>query len=98
LQKLLPVLTEQDLQPGGAGVRAQAMDRKGKLLDDFQFGYQDRVFHVCNVPSPAATASLMIGKEIVAALSQNSDFTQMQSVRGYKAGILDGNGTKSKSL
>jgi L-2-hydroxyglutarate oxidase len=73
LQKLLPDLTEQDLQPGGSGVRAQALDRSGKLLDDFYFVYQDRILHVCNVPSPAATASLMIGREIVSTLEASAD-------------------------
>jgi L-2-hydroxyglutarate oxidase LhgO len=74
LQKLLPSLTEQDIRPGGSGVRAQALDRSGKLLDDFHFVYQDRILHVCNVPSPAATASLAIGKEIVSMLDKNGMF------------------------
>ena len=78
LQKLLPTLTEQDIQPGGSGVRAQALDRSGKLLDDFHFAYQDRILHVCNVPSPAATASLVIGREIVAMLDANADFKKVQ--------------------
>lgn len=74
LQKLLPDLKEQDIQPGGSGVRAQALDRAGNLLDDFHFTYQDRILHVCNVPSPAATASLVIGREIVSTLEDNEDF------------------------
>jgi len=78
LQKLLPELTEDDLQPGGAGVRAQAVDRSGKLLDDFHFVQQDRFLHVCNVPSPAATASLVIGREIVAKLAESADLRPMQ--------------------
>lgn len=73
LQKLLPELTESDLQPGGSGVRAQALDRSGKLLDDFHFVRQDRFLHVCNVPSPAATASLVIGREILAKLEEGTD-------------------------
>jgi len=73
LQKLLPELTESDIQPAGSGVRAQAVDGNGRLLDDFYFVYQDRILHVCNVPSPAATASLMIGREVVATLEQNAD-------------------------
>jgi (S)-2-hydroxyglutarate dehydrogenase len=80
LQRLLPSLTEQDIQAGGSGVRAQALDRSGKLLDDFYFAHQDRILHVCNVPSPAATASLVIGREIVAALGANADFKKMQVV------------------
>ena len=73
LQKLLPELTENDIQPGGSGVRAQALDGSGKLLDDFYFVWHDRFLHVCNVPSPAATASLVIGREIVAKLEENAD-------------------------
>src|SRR5262249_15280229 len=61
LQRLIPELSGDDLVPGGSGVRAQALDRQGKLLDDFHFVYTDGVVHVCNVPSPAATASLAIG-------------------------------------
>jgi L-2-hydroxyglutarate oxidase LhgO len=78
LQKLLPDLTEQDIQPGGSGVRAQALDSSGNLLDDFHFTYQDRILHVCNVPSPAATASLVIGREIVSTLGRNADFKKVQ--------------------
>jgi L-2-hydroxyglutarate oxidase len=78
LQKLLPSLSEQDIRPGGSGVRAQALDRNGKLLDDFYFVPQDRFLHVCNVPSPAATASLVIGREIVSTLEANADFKKVQ--------------------
>ena len=70
LQRLMPVLTEGDLVPGGSGVRAQALDKHGKLLDDFYFAYTDGVVHVCNVPSPAATASLAIARSIVDTLLQ----------------------------
>jgi L-2-hydroxyglutarate oxidase LhgO len=73
LQKLLPELTERDIQPGGSGVRAQALDQAGNLVDDFHFIWQNRFLHVCNVPSPAATASLVIGREIVAKLEQNAE-------------------------
>lgn len=64
LQKLIPEITAKDLVPGGAGVRAQACDRNGGLLDDFYFAESKRVFHVCNAPSPAATSSLSIGDHI----------------------------------
>jgi L-2-hydroxyglutarate oxidase len=64
LQKLVPEITEADLAPGGSGVRAQALSRSGKLIDDFRFDYADGVLHVCNVPSPAATASLAIAKYV----------------------------------
>jgi L-2-hydroxyglutarate oxidase len=65
LQRLLPEITEDDLVPGGSGVRAQALGTNGKLIDDFHFVHTKGVVHVCNVPSPAATASLAIAKHIV---------------------------------
>lgn len=49
---------------GGAGVRAQALERDGKLVDDFRIAEAERMVHVLNAPSPAATASLSIGKTI----------------------------------
>jgi L-2-hydroxyglutarate oxidase LhgO len=64
LQVLLPEIREQDLVPGGSGVRAQAVKRDGTLLDDFQFVSSGKTLHVLNVPSPAATASLTIGETI----------------------------------
>ena len=71
LQRLLPEVQEKDLVPGGSGVRAQALKPDGALVDDFQFVPSERVLHVLNVPSPAATASLMIGKTIVDIAAQN---------------------------
>jgi L-2-hydroxyglutarate oxidase LhgO len=65
LQRLMPELNSDDLVPGESGVRAQALDNHGKLMDDFHFVYTEGMVHVCNVPSPAATASLAIGKHIV---------------------------------
>jgi L-2-hydroxyglutarate oxidase len=65
LQRLLPEIRESDLVPGGSGVQAQALKPDGALVDDFQFVPSGKVLHVLNVPSPAATASLMIGKTIV---------------------------------
>jgi (S)-2-hydroxyglutarate dehydrogenase len=64
LQKLLPEVREQDLVPGGSGVRAQALRPDGSLVDDFHFVSSRNVLHVLNVPSPAATASLAVGKAI----------------------------------
>lgn len=61
LQKLIPEVEEDDLEPAPAGVRAQACDRTGGLLDDFKIIEQPRLVHVCNAPSPAATSSLSIG-------------------------------------
>lgn len=64
LQRLVPELRGEDLIPGGAGVRAQALSRDGKLIDDFHIVHGEGIVHVCNVPSPAATASLAIAKYI----------------------------------
>jgi L-2-hydroxyglutarate oxidase len=64
LQKLLPEIKEKDLVEGGAGVRAQACDINGNLLDDFVILETKNVINVCNAPSPAATSSLSIGDTI----------------------------------
>jgi L-2-hydroxyglutarate oxidase len=68
LQRLMPELESDDLMPGGSGVRAQALDIHGNLMDDFHFVHADGMVLVCNVPSPAATASLAIGSYIVDTL------------------------------
>jgi len=65
LQKLVPEIQEEDLVPGGSGVRAQALQADGTMVDDFQFLAGPQMLHVLNVPSPAATASIPIGKAIV---------------------------------
>jgi L-2-hydroxyglutarate oxidase len=64
LQKLIPEINESDLETGGAGVRAQACDRSGGLLDDFLIYENENTINVCNAPSPAATSSLSIGDTI----------------------------------
>jgi L-2-hydroxyglutarate oxidase len=64
LQRLIPEIRAEHLEPGGAGIRAQACARDGKLLDDFHILEDGNVIHVCNAPSPAATASLAIGATI----------------------------------
>lgn len=64
LRRLVPALRFHDLVPGGAGVRAQAVGPDGKLIDDFHIRGADRMIHVLNAPSPAATASLAIGQSI----------------------------------
>ncbi len=73
LQRLVPEITSNDLVPGGSGVRAQALGINGKLIDDFHFAYTKGVVHVCNVPSPAATASLAIAKHIVETVLQRGE-------------------------
>jgi (S)-2-hydroxyglutarate dehydrogenase len=65
LRRLLPELTLGDLQPGGSGVRAQAISSQGALVDDFMISVTGSALHVLNAPSPGATASLAIGKMIV---------------------------------
>ncbi|MEQ1588429.1 MAG: L-2-hydroxyglutarate oxidase [Cyclobacteriaceae bacterium] len=64
LQKLIPEIQEADLVEGGAGVRAQACDRNGGLVDDFMILEDKKVINVCNAPSPAATSSLAIGETV----------------------------------
>ena len=65
LQKLVPIIRVTDIEPGGAGVRAQAMAREGNLIQYFCLIQRPAALHVLNAPSPAATASLAIGEEIV---------------------------------
>lgn len=65
-QKYCPIITLADLRPRAAGIRAQAVDRNGTLIHDFLFRQSARVLHVCNAPSPAATAALPIAEMIVA--------------------------------
>jgi L-2-hydroxyglutarate oxidase len=65
LRRLVPDLRDEDLGPGGSGVRAQAMTANGKLVQDFAFVQSPRSLHVVNAPSPAATASLAIADEVV---------------------------------
>jgi L-2-hydroxyglutarate oxidase len=66
LQRLCPEITAADLVPSAAGVRAQAIDAEGRLLDDFAFAETTRTVHVVNAPSPAATASFAIGRTVAA--------------------------------
>ena len=64
LRRLVPELRDDDIRPAEAGVRAQAVDRAGALVDDFRIERAPGMVHVLNAPSPAATASLAIGREI----------------------------------
>lgn len=68
LQKLVPDIRSEHLVPAPAGVRAQALAPEGKLVDDFLILRNERVLNVCNAPSPAATASLNIGRQIAEQL------------------------------
>ncbi len=69
LQRLIPEVQAQDIVPTPAGVRAQALKSDGKMVDDFLILNRNKAMHVCNAPSPAATASIEIGKHIVAQIS-----------------------------
>ncbi len=75
LQQMVPELQDADLTQGGSGVRAQAVDGDGNLVDDFYFVHSRNMIHVCNVPSPAATASLEIGREIVGMMAERFELT-----------------------
>lgn len=65
LQQLIPEVQADDLVPSAAGVRAQALTGNGSLVDDFLIVRGSRSMHICNAPSPAATASLAIGRAVV---------------------------------
>ena len=73
LQRLVPEIKDRDLSPGGSGVRAQAVDKKGRLLDDFIIQQTEGAIHVLNAPSPGATSSLSIGEYIVALAAKSFD-------------------------
>ncbi len=75
LQRLVPEITADDLVASPAGVRAQAVNRQGALLDDFVWAETNRVVNVLNAPSPAATASLAIGEQIVDHVLAHQHFT-----------------------
>lgn len=76
LQRLLPDLREQDLQPGGSGVRAQAVASNGALVDDFVVLHSGNTLHILNAPSPGATSSLAIGQYIVEKARQAFSLTE----------------------
>lgn len=71
LQQLVPEVRSEDLRPAAAGVRAQAVSRDGRLLDDFHIVEAERMVHVINAPSPAATASLAIGAHVAALVTRH---------------------------
>lgn len=71
LRRLMPALEMGHLRPGGAGVRAQAVGRDGAMVDDFRIQQAPRMVHVLNAPSPAATASISIGRHIAGIARQS---------------------------
>jgi (S)-2-hydroxyglutarate dehydrogenase len=70
LHRLVPEIAPADVRRGGSGVRAQALDRQGRMIDDFRIVASERAIHVLNAPSPAATASLAIGERIAAMAAE----------------------------
>ncbi|MCA9130280.1 MAG: L-2-hydroxyglutarate oxidase [Planctomycetales bacterium] len=72
LQRLIPAIQSEDLTPCRSGVRAQALARDGSLIDDFLWVIESRMIHVCNAPSPAATASLEIGRIITEKVAEST--------------------------
>ena len=70
LQRLVPEITKDDLVPAAAGIRAQACSRDGDLLDDFEIRTIGSTVHICNAPSPAATASLSIGQHVALQVAE----------------------------
>jgi L-2-hydroxyglutarate oxidase len=78
LQRLVPEVRLEDIRPAGSGVRAQAVERDGKLVDDFRILEAERMIHVLNAPSPAATASLSIGQAIAEMARQRFGLRETQ--------------------
>ena len=68
LQRLVPEIRPEDVHRSGSGVRAQALERNGALVDDFRIMETERAVHVLNAPSPGATASMAIGRTIAAQI------------------------------
>ncbi len=73
LQRMCPSLTMEDIKPGRSGVRAMALGDSGDVIDDFKIEYQNRSIHVLNAPSPAATACLAIGDEVMYVAEKHFD-------------------------
>jgi L-2-hydroxyglutarate oxidase len=74
LQNILPEIGPEDIVPSGSGVRAQALGADGELLDDFCITESEGMIHVLNAPSPAATASISIGRTISEMAERNFGF------------------------
>lgn len=92
LQRLVPDIRGEDVAPGGAGVRAQALDPTGALVDDFRIVETPGAIHVLNAPSPAATASLAIGRYIVGLAERAFELGGSPTVSAPPAGEGPGHG------
>ena len=73
LQRLIPELGLDDVRPARTGIRAQAVEPTGRLVDDFRIVEAERMIHVLNAPSPAATASISIGQTIARLAAKRFD-------------------------
>ncbi len=82
VQQYCPSITKTDLMPYPAGVRAQAVSRDGKLIDDFLFVTTPRSINVCNAPSPAATSAIPIGAHIVSKVKEQVGSKSFFPLRG----------------
>ncbi|HVS16364.1 MAG TPA: L-2-hydroxyglutarate oxidase [Thermoanaerobaculia bacterium] len=80
LGRFVPEIEPADLQPGGCGIRAQALDLQGRLLDDFEIAHGERTLHVLNAPSPGATASLAIGDDLASLAIERFGLRQRPAV------------------
>lgn len=87
LQRLIPEVREEDLVPGESGVRAQALRPDGGLVDDFLIVSSSHAIHVCNAPSPAATASLEIGRIIADQIPELSAKTTRVPVKSQSTNL-----------
>jgi L-2-hydroxyglutarate oxidase len=83
LQKLIPDLKYDDVHRAGSGVRAQALEPDGKLVDDFRIVETDNMIHVLNAPSPAATSSISIGQSIARMAIENFDLKFKKPAREF---------------
>ena len=86
LRRLIPKITGADLLPAPAGIRAQAVAPDGSLLEDFSFDETRRVLNVINAPSPAATASLAVGRMIADKLALGLNPRCLMRRSNYPAG------------
>jgi L-2-hydroxyglutarate oxidase LhgO len=86
LKRLIPSLQDDDIKPCKTGVRAQALEKNGELIDDFRIERKGNSIHILNAPSPAATASLAIGDYINETVSEyfNLPITQNQDNKSKK--------------
>src|SRR4029077_8942715 len=85
---LVPAVRPADLLESHAGVRAQALSEDGQLVDDFWFDYAENVIHVRNAPSPGATSSLALAREIVQVAEERASGAREALPRGGRYGCV----------